>query len=72
MTTTTTSLKEQIEALMQTCTELATEADKRRQTASTKFEYYKFEFSDGERNAYETIAKKLKSVLDKAEKEAAK
>ena len=34
-------------------------------TAGTKSEYYKFEFADGEKHAYQDATKKLRTVLDK-------
>lgn len=57
--------KEIFQDLIATFTLLSEEAEKRRKSASAKFEYYKFEFADGEKHAYEDAAKKLKSVVDK-------
>jgi len=58
-------MKEIVQDLIDKFGQLAEEAEKRRKTASGRFEYYKFEFADGEKLANENAAKKLKSVLDK-------
>ena len=41
------------------------EAEKRRKAASAKNENYKVEFSEGEKHAYEEVAKTLKTALSK-------
>lgn len=61
----TKSGNELIQELFDSLTQQAEEASKRKQTASTKFEYYKFEFADGEKHAFEDAAKKLKAILGK-------
>ncbi|MBC8288167.1 MAG: hypothetical protein H8E42_11900 [Nitrospinae bacterium] len=45
--------------------QLIEEAEKRRKTASAKNENYKLEFADGEKHAYEEVAKLLKTALGK-------
>jgi len=57
------TLKEQTQELIDNFTHLIEEAEKRRSSASKKFEYYKFEFADGEKNAYEDASKKLTKIL---------
>lgn len=59
------ALKEDLQELIDNFTQLAEEAEKRRKTAGSKSEYYKFEFADGEKNAYQEATKKLRTVLDK-------
>jgi len=44
---------------------LAEEAENRRKSASAIWDNYKLEFADGEKQAYEDAAKKLKTALDK-------
>ena len=51
---------------MEKFTELAQQADIRRKTAGKTFDYYKFEFADGEKHAYTEAAKKLKSIITTA------
>jgi hypothetical protein len=65
LTETTKSGNEIIQGLIDSLTQLAEEAEKRRKDASAKWEIYKVEYSNGEKNAYEDAAKKLKTVLDK-------
>ncbi len=65
MTESTKSGNEIIQELIDSLTQLAEEAEKRRKAASAKWEIYKIEYSNGEKNAYEDAAKKLKMVLDK-------
>ena len=65
MTESTKSGNEIIQDLIDSLTQLAEEAEKRRKAASAKWEIYKVEYSNGEKNAYEDAAKKLKMVLDK-------
>ncbi len=65
MTESTKSGNEIIQELIDSLTQLAEEAEKRRKAASAKWENYKIEYSNGEKNAYEDAAKKLKMVLDK-------
>jgi thiamine pyrophosphate-dependent acetolactate synthase large subunit-like protein len=59
------AVKEALQELIDNFTQLAEEAEKRRKTAGSKSEYYKFEFADGEKNAYQEAIKKLRTVLDK-------
>jgi len=65
LTESTKSGNEIIQELIDSLTQLAEEAEKRRKAASAKWEIYKIEYSNGEKNAYEDAAKKLKMVLDK-------
>jgi hypothetical protein len=65
LTESTKSANETIQELIDSLTQLAEEAEKRRKAASAKWEIYKIEYSNGEKNAYEDAAKKLKMVLDK-------
>lgn len=65
MTESTKSGNEAIQELIDSLTQLAEEAEKRRKAASAKWEIYKVEYSNGEKNAYEDAAKKLKMVLNK-------
>ena len=65
MTESTKSGNEIIQELIDSLTQLAEEAEERRKAASAKWENYKIEYSNGEKNAYEDAAKKLKIVLDK-------
>lgn len=65
MTESTKTVKEIIQGLIDNFAQLSQEAEQRRATAGTKFEYYKSEFADGEKHANEDAAKKLKVVLDK-------
>lgn len=52
-----------MQELIDNFTQLAEKAEIRRNSASTKFEYYKLEYADGEKRAYEDAVNKLKSVL---------
>jgi len=65
LTESTKSGNEIIQELIDSLTQLAEEAENRRKLASAKWEIYKIEYSNGEKNAYEDAAKKLKMVLDK-------
>ena len=65
MTESTKTVKEVVQGLMDSFTQLGLEAEQRRATAGNKFEYYKSEFADGEKHANEEAAKKLKVILDK-------
>ena len=65
MTESTKTINELVQELNDKFTQLADEAEKRRKTAGVNFEYYKFEFADGEKHAYQDAATKLKKVLDK-------
>jgi hypothetical protein len=65
LTESSKTAKEIIQELIEDLTQLAEEAEKSRKSASAKCEYYKLEFADGEKHAYEDSAKKLKTVLDK-------
>lgn len=64
MTESLKTVKVIMQELLDNFTQLAGEAEKRRKSASEKFEYYKFEFADGEKRANENAAKKIKTVLD--------
>ena len=55
--------KEIMQELLNDFTRLAEEAEKRRKSASEKFEYYKFEFADGEKRANENAVKKMTLAL---------
>lgn len=63
MTATLKTAKEIMQELLKEFTRLAEEAEKRRKSASDKFEYYKFEFADGEKRANENVVKKLTLAL---------
>ncbi len=65
LTESSKTVKEIMQELIDDFTQLAEEAEIRRKTAGAKLEYYKAEFSDGEKHANEDAAKKLKTVLDK-------
>jgi hypothetical protein len=65
LTESTKTAKEITQELIDSFTELAEDAEKRRATAGSKFEYYKFEYADGEKHAYQDAAKKLQAALDK-------
>jgi hypothetical protein len=45
--------------------QLIEDAENRRKSASAKNENYKVEYSEGEKNAYEEIAKIIKVSIDK-------
>ena len=45
--------------------QLIEEAEKRRKSASARNENYKLEFPEGEKHAYEEVAKTLKTALSK-------
>ena len=45
--------------------QLIEEAEKRRKSASARNENYKLEFAEGEKHAYEEVAKTLKTALSK-------
>ena len=64
LTESTKTAKEITQELIDNFTESAEDAENRRATAGSKFEYYKLEFADGEKHAYQDAAKKLKTVLD--------
>ncbi|PIQ99028.1 MAG: hypothetical protein COV66_14160 [Nitrospinae bacterium CG11_big_fil_rev_8_21_14_0_20_45_15] len=64
LTVITKSVKEQTQELIDNFTHLIGEAEKRRLSAGNKFEYYKFEFADGEKNAYEDASKKLTKIMN--------
>lgn len=63
MTETTKTVKESLEELMEKFTKLSEEADARRKTAGKTFDYYKYEFADGEKHANAEAAKKINSIL---------
>jgi len=65
LTESTKSGNEIIQELIDSLTQLAEEAGKRRKAAAAKWELYKIEYSNGEKKAYEDAAKKLKMVLGK-------
>ena len=56
---------ELIQELSDNFTQLAEDAEKRRKSASDKSDYYRFEFADGEKQAYQDSAKKLTVILNK-------
>jgi len=58
-------MKETLQELMDSFTKLAEEADERKKLASKKNENYKLEFADGEKQANENAAKKIKAFLAK-------
>lgn len=57
------TMNEVIKGLMDNFRILEEEAEKRRKTASAKFENYKYEYAEGERHAYEEVIKQLKGTL---------
>ena len=65
LTESTKTAKDITQELIDNFTVLAEEAEKRRATAGAKFEYYKLEYADGEKHAYQDAAKKLQSALKK-------
>jgi len=65
MTETSISVKEVLEELFATLTQAMEQAEQRRKIASTKCEYYKLEFADGEKHGYEEALKQLKVIRDK-------
>ena len=65
MTESTKPVNETVQDLIDSFTQSVEEAEIRRKAASAKWELYKIEYSNGEKNAYEDAAKKLKMVLDK-------
>ncbi len=65
MTESTTSAKQTLQDLYDSLTQLIEEAENRRKSASAKNENYKVEYSEGEKNAYEGIARTLKASIDK-------
>ncbi len=65
MTESTKPVNETVQDLIDSFTQSVEEAEIRRKAASAKWELYKIEYSNGEKNAYEDAAKKLKMVLGK-------
>lgn len=65
MTESTKTVNETIQELIDNFTQLAEEAEIRRKTAAAKWDNYRLEFANGEKQAYEDAAKKLKAVLAK-------
>ncbi len=65
MTESTKPVNETVQDLIDSFTQSVEEAEIRRKAASAKWELYKIDYAEGEKNAYEDAAKKLKMVLDK-------
>lgn len=65
MTESTATAKEVLQEIYDSLTPLIEEAEKRRKSASAKNENYKIEYAEGEKKAYEGIAKTLKASIDK-------
>jgi len=65
MTESTKPVNETVQDLIDSFTQSIEEAEIRRKAASAKWELYKIEYAEGEKHAYEDVAKKLKAVLDK-------
>ena len=65
MTEATTTAKQVLQELYDSLTQLIEEAENRRKSASAKNENYKVEYSEGEKNAYEGVARTLKAAIDK-------
>ena len=63
MTESTKTAKENLQELTEKFTELSEKADERRKSAGKTFDYYKFEYADGERHANAEAAKKLNSII---------
>ncbi len=65
MTESTKPVNETVQDLIDSFTQSVEEAEIRRKAASAKWELYKIDYAEGEKNAYEDAAKKLKMVLGK-------
>jgi hypothetical protein len=65
MTESTITADGVLEELNNSLVKFIEEAEKRRKAASAKNENYKIEFSEGEKHAYEEVAKTLKTALSK-------
>lgn len=65
MTESTATAKQALQDLYDSLTQLIEDAENRRKSASAKNENYKVEYSEGEKHAYEGIAKALKVSIDK-------
>ncbi|MBT3923796.1 MAG: hypothetical protein HOF21_14605 [Nitrospina sp.] len=65
MTESTITADGVLKELNNSLVQLIEEAEKRRKTASVKNENYKIEFAEGEKHAYEEVAKTLKTALSK-------
>ncbi len=65
MTESTVTADGILKELSDSLTQLIEGAEARRKSASAKNENYKIEFSQGEKHAYEEIAKTLKTALSK-------
>jgi len=65
MAESTITAKQVLQDLYDSLTPLIEGAENRRKSASAKNENYKVEYSEGEKNAYEGIAKTLKASIDK-------
>ena len=65
MTESTVTPKKVLQDLQDSLAQLISDAENRRKAASAKNENYKVEFSEGEKHAYEGIAKSLKASIDK-------
>lgn len=61
----TATAKQALQDIYDNLTQLIEDAENRRKSASAKNENYKVEYSEGEKNAYEEIAKKIKVSIDK-------
>jgi hypothetical protein len=61
----TGTAKQALQDIYDSLTQLIEDAENRRKSASAKNENYKVEYSEGEKNAYEEIAKKIKVSIDK-------
>ncbi len=65
MTESTITADDVLKELNNTLVQSIEDAEKRRKAASVKNENYKIEFSQGEKHAYEEVAKTLKAALSK-------
>ncbi|MBC8283067.1 MAG: hypothetical protein H8E32_04580 [Nitrospinae bacterium] len=65
MTEATITAKQVLQDIHDSLTQLIEDAENRRKAASAKNENYKIEYSQGEKHAYEGIAKSLKASIDK-------
>ena len=65
MAESTITAKQVLQDLYDSLTPLIEGAENRRKSASAKNENYKVEYSEGEKNAYEGIAKTLKASIEK-------
>ena len=65
MTELTITAKEVLQELIGNLNNSIEEAEVRRKSASAKNENYKMEYAEGEKHAYEDVAKQLTKALDK-------